>query len=387
MRALPHRLHPRHLNLARRCFSNCTRVVDLIQHDASPAVFLNHIHLSSSQDPFPPYAVASEIQSQIRQIFLSYKAAATTSPTTSAPSPVLLSFTPSPTYTLGRRQTPISPTQASRLRQPLRVPLPNTMGTDPSAPAEEPGTKDYIPLVLETDRGGLTTYHGPGQIVLWPILDLRSPLHTNFRVRCYARLLEQTTRALLLAHPHLGIQTHLSEADPGVWVRRGSEQHARDKENGNPAAGVDATDATAAPTPADLTTDRKIAALGVHLRRHVTGLGTALNLDVATRGPDSVNPWARFVPCGLDGKGVASVRDLIAPGRWAAAVAAAASPAAATTTTTTTTAAAAPSGIAAAFAEDMARRWAAELSSRIGLDGRVRSTTVDVESIITTAAS
>lgn len=350
------RLRLRHLHcrlpLAPRCFSsNSNRIVNLIQHDhdASPAV-LNHIHLTSSQDPFPSYAAASEIQSQIRHVFLSYKAAAaaattTTSPTNpSPPSPVLLSFTPSPTYTLGRRQTSISTAQASRLRQPLRVPLPEAPGTK---------TKDYIPAVIETDRGGLTTYHGPGQIVLWPILDLRSPLHATFTVRCYARLLEETTRALLLSHPLLGaIQTHLSEADPGVWVR-GTEHDGGRGDHAIP--------------------DRKIAALGVHLRRHITGLGTALNLDVATRGPEPVNPWARFVPCGLDGKGVTSVRDLAAPDRWAAAVASVSA------SSTADSGASSPP----ALAEDMARRWAAELSTRLGLDGRVRSTNVAVESITT----
>ncbi|KAL2754076.1 hypothetical protein ACRALDRAFT_1069973 [Sodiomyces alcalophilus JCM 7366] len=347
-------LRPRHLSPARRCFPNSSRIVDLIQHDeehdTSPAV-LNHIHLSSSQDLFPSYAAASEIQSQIRQVFLSYKAAAAATP---APFPVLLSFTPTPTYTLGRRQTSISTAQASRLRQPLRVPLPlpgnhppEATATDASPPPRT-NTKDYIPAVIETDRGGLTTYHGPGQIVLWPILDLRSPLHTPFTVRRYARLLEETTSALLL---DLGIQTHLSEADPGVWVRRteqdGTENQTDQQGDRPPGA-----------------TDRKIAALGVHLRRHVTGLGTALNLDVATRGPESVNPWARFVPCGLNGKGVTSVRDLTGADRWPAAVAN-------------------PGGTAVALAEDMARRWAAELSSRLGLGGRVRSTNIAVESITT----
>lgn len=53
----------------------------------------------------------------------------------------------------------------------------------------------------------------------------------------------------------------------------------------------------------------KIAALGVHLRRHITALGTAVN--IAMPGPgvadERVNPWARFVACGLEGKGVTSV--------------------------------------------------------------------------------
>lgn len=52
---------------------------------------------------------------------------------------------------------------------------------------------------------------------------------------------------------------------------------------------------------------RKIAAMGIHLRRHVATLGVALNLTVPTSGPPEENPWARFVPCGIEGRGVTSV--------------------------------------------------------------------------------
>jgi lipoyl(octanoyl) transferase len=47
--------------------------------------------------------------------------------------------------------------------------------------------------------------------------------------------------------------------------------------------------------------------MGVHHRRHVTALGIAVNIDVPVEGPEEVNPWARFVPCGLEGKLVTSV--------------------------------------------------------------------------------
>ncbi|KAH7376989.1 hypothetical protein B0T11DRAFT_347292 [Plectosphaerella cucumerina] len=181
------------------------------------------------------------------------------------PSPFVLSFTPRPTYTLGRRQSSLTTSQDSRLRRPLH--LDNT---------------SHTPTVIETDRGGLTTYHGPGQIVLWPILDIHSRHHTQFTVRSYARLLETTTQAVL---SRLEIPTYLSTADPGIWVTPGAPE-------------------------------RKIAALGVHLRRHITGLGVALNIDVAVSGDETTNPWSRFVPCGLEGKAVTSIRQELGGTAW-----------------------------------------------------------------------
>ncbi|OAR00051.1 hypothetical protein LLEC1_02661 [Akanthomyces lecanii] len=150
------------------------------------------------------------------------------------------------------------------------------------SPAEPPfvdGTSvAYTPQVKKTNRGGLTTYHGPGQLVLWPILDMHSPLHARFGVASYARLLETTTQTLLA--DLFGIETYTNPDEPGVWVG---------------AAGSG-------------TEERKIAALGVHHRRYVTALGVALNVHLPVAGEDDgVNPWARFVPCGLQGKLVTSV--------------------------------------------------------------------------------
>jgi lipoyl(octanoyl) transferase len=47
--------------------------------------------------------------------------------------------------------------------------------------------------------------------------------------------------------------------------------------------------------------------MGVHVRRHVTALGVAVNVNVSVAGPVSVNPWARFVPCGLEDRAVTNV--------------------------------------------------------------------------------
>lgn len=131
------------------------------------------------------------------------------------------------------------------------------------------------PGVKKTNRGGLTTYHGPGQLVFWPVIDMHSALYPKFGVASYAAHLETTTQRLL--RDLFGVQTYTNKDEPGVWVKTSSGQ------------------------------ERKIAALGVHHRRYVTALGIAVNIDIPVTGDEDVNSWARFVPCGLDGKLVTSV--------------------------------------------------------------------------------
>lgn len=92
----------------------------------------------------------------------------------------------------------------------------------------------------------------------------------------YAAHLEATTRRLLA--DLFGLESYTTRDEPGVWV----------------------------PAP-DGQPERKVAAMGVHHRRHVTSLGIALNVDVPVAGHEGENPWARFVPCGLEGKEVTSV--------------------------------------------------------------------------------
>lgn len=101
---------------------------------------------------------------------------------------------------------------------------------------------------------------------------------------------------------------------------------------------------------------RKIAALGIHLRRHVSSLGAAVNLDMPVlRGGGStpqndlekeerINPWARFVACGLEGKGVTCVEEELR--------------------------AAGGKGIGGIEGEIVARAWAEELAVRMELDAK-----------------
>ncbi|KAG5934995.1 hypothetical protein E4U53_000553 [Claviceps sorghi] len=231
-------------------------------HSRGPLRILEHVHLKGQTPPgrLMPYAHAEDVQEQHRARFLSWKGLSGEQKGT--PKPRLLSFEAEPTFTLGRRQDRLTAAQAARLQRPLRVVLPQA-------------TQSFVPQVRKTNRGGLTTYHGPGQLVLWPVLDMHSCLYPKYGVASYAHHLETTTQRLL--SERFGIETYVSRDEPGVWVSASS---------GPP---------------------RKIAALGVHHRRYVTALGVAVNIDVPVTGDEDVNPWARFVPCGLDGKLVTSV--------------------------------------------------------------------------------
>jgi lipoyl(octanoyl) transferase len=111
-----------------------------------------------------------------------------------------------------------------------------------------------------TDRGGDITYHGPGQIVGYPILDLAEHRRD---IRWYVEQLEET---MIRATRDFGIETHRVPGKHGIWV--GSA-------NGTAAA------------------EDKLAALGVHLSRWVTSHGFAYNVSTDLRYFDLI------VPCGI----------------------------------------------------------------------------------------
>ncbi|KAI1408265.1 hypothetical protein F5Y13DRAFT_112812 [Hypoxylon sp. FL1857] len=244
---------------------------------------LRHIAIPSwtigNLQRYPSYALATRVQSKLQEDLLAWRDLPVNphghkhehdyehGRPGPPPPPALLSFTPAPTYTLGRRQTePLPPEELARLRAPLGIYRLKTRD----------GSRTWSvfkPEVVHTPRGGLTTYHGPGQLVLWPVIDLRSPLHQRFTVRDYVRLLEETTIATLQGL--YDIEGFTTE-DPGVWVRRN-------------------------------TGEKKIAALGVHLRRYVTGLGVAINIKPPSTNEEHIDPWARIVPCGIENKGVTTV--------------------------------------------------------------------------------
>ncbi|HEY2724196.1 MAG TPA: lipoyl(octanoyl) transferase LipB [Pseudonocardiaceae bacterium] len=131
-------------------------------------------------------------------------------------------------------------------------------------PAERP--TDGTP-VIDVDRGGKITWHGPGQLVGYPLIGLAHP----FDVVDYVRRLEQ---ALLTVCNDLGLVTGRIAGRSGVWLAA------------DPAAGKP---------------ERKIAAIGVRVARGVTMHGFALNVR-----PD-LAAFDRIVPCGITDAGVTSL--------------------------------------------------------------------------------
>ncbi|UKZ81201.1 hypothetical protein TrVFT333_008973 [Trichoderma virens FT-333] len=238
------------------------------QTTPSKASLLDHQHLTEDDSTgLTSYESAEDAQERHRGAFLTWKGLPEKSRTEhDCPRPLLISFESTPTFTLGRRQDELTQDQKAHLERPLDVHL---------LRYPQPIKKLFHPQVKKTNRGGLTTYHGPGQLVLWPVLDMHSSLYPKYSVATFASHLEATTQQFLL--DMFDIQTYTNRDKPGVWVRASSGQ------------------------------PRKIAALGVHHRRYVTALGTAINIDVSVKGGEDVNPWARFVPCGLEGKLATSV--------------------------------------------------------------------------------
>jgi lipoyl(octanoyl) transferase len=120
--------------------------------------------------------------------------------------------------------------------------------------------------VVRTDRGGQVTYHGPGQLVAYLLLDLRA---AGLGVRPLVTLLEQTVVALLAAH---GVAAAARPDAPGVY-----------------AGG------------------RKIASVGLRVRRSCSYHGLALNVDM------DLGPFRGIDPCGHAGLEVTQLRELGVP--------------------------------------------------------------------------
>jgi lipoyl(octanoyl) transferase len=134
-----------------------------------------------------------------------------------------------------------------------------------------------------TDRGGDVTYHGPGQLVVYPILNL-DPLGLN--VGRYMRLLERAVADTVAA---FGVQACLVKGATGVW--------ADSRSSSSPGEGLLGDE--------ELTGPRKLCALGVRVSRGVTMHGFALNVD------PQMEHFETIVPCGLSGCGIASLKQIL----------------------------------------------------------------------------
>lgn len=128
--------------------------------------------------------------------------------------------------------------------------------------------------VVATNRGGQVTFHGPGQVVAYPLLDLK---RCGYFVKEYVYRLEESVIRTLLA---FGITGHRVAGAPGIYVRlddpRSHAVLAQGPKNTTP----------------DFTGLGKIAALGIKVSRHCTYHGVALNVAM------DLSPFSRIDPCG-----------------------------------------------------------------------------------------
>lgn len=155
--------------------------------------------------------------------------------------PVVLTVEHPPTITVGRR------------------------GTLDEVTAPEVVLKQRGVVVVETDRGGQVTYHGPGQLVVYPLVNVE-----HIGLHEYLRLLEAAVMATIA---HWGIEGYLVEGKTGVWV------------------GKD-----------------KICALGIRVKRWWAIHGLALNIST------DLNHFGLIIPCGIRDRGVGSMQKLLGAG-------------------------------------------------------------------------
>ena len=108
--------------------------------------------------------------------------------------------------------------------------------------------------VIKTERGGDVTYHGPGQLVVYPIIDLKK---RQIGVKTYVQQIEQLISKTLEEY---GLSTHVPRQETGVWVN-----------------------------------DRKIASIGIHISKGVTMHGLAINVNT------NLSYFDNIISCGIDG--------------------------------------------------------------------------------------
>ena len=108
--------------------------------------------------------------------------------------------------------------------------------------------------IIQTDRGGDVTYHGPGQLVAYPIINLKI---RKIGVKSYVEMIEQLISDTLM---HYGLETHVPVNETGVWVK-----------------------------------DKKIASIGIHVSKGVTIHGLAININT------DLSYFDNIISCGIEG--------------------------------------------------------------------------------------
>ena len=215
---------------------------------------LAHLHL-----PNPiSYAHSLRLQEAVLNRHWAYRDAMKSNPPASSslhpPPPTLLTFSTHPTYTVGRRHltlNPLSDEQITFLTGTSTSSNPSAQSNVPSATSSEDQTSQPASF-HPSPRGGLLTYHAPGQLTAYPLIDLR---RFGLSARQYISLLEDV---VINTCKNVGVDNvGRSCGDPGVWMLN-------------------------APNPAndgkEQVSDRKICAIGVRITRGTTSHGIGLNV-------------------------------------------------------------------------------------------------------------
>ena len=145
--------------------------------------------------------------------------------------------------------------------------------------------------VVQTNRGGQVTYHGPGQVMAYPLIDLQ---RAGYFVKEYVYRLEE---AVIRTLAHYGVTGHRVAGAPGIYVRLADPfDHSalRDPQPAHdPFRGLG-----------------KISALGIKVSRHKTYHGLALNVAM------DLSPFARINPCGYAGLQTVDLSTIGVPTDW-----------------------------------------------------------------------
>lgn len=238
---------------------------------------LSHLHI-----PIPiSYARSLRLQEAVLERHFAYNTSRLQPKTLSSfsinnpPPATLLTFQTTPTYTVGRRHLKTNPLSDAQI---------------------EFLTRNDLASFHASPRGGLLTYHAPGQLTGYLIYNLR---HHNITPRCHVRLLEESVIRTAAKYQVKSMTTE----DPGVWVQG----------------------------PNGEVSDRKLCAIGVHVTRGVTSHGIGLNVydqkvesghedlyklptsrsglelmqESSTPAPGYLSwGFSRIIACGLEGKSV-----------------------------------------------------------------------------------
>jgi lipoyl(octanoyl) transferase len=137
--------------------------------------------------------------------------------------------------------------------------------------ARESDIIDTTVQIINTGRGGKHTYHGPGQRVVYLILDLKKRAHPNPPdLRAYVKSLEN---CIITSLAEFGVEAFTRDGRVGVWVNQNSQE-------------------------------KKIAAIGVRVKKWVTSHGFSINLN------PNLADYSSIVPCGIQGYGVTSLHEM-----------------------------------------------------------------------------